>query len=155
MSEIEKLKQQVAIYKKLYEDKTAEFEALKNKEDINYLDGIHHKDLVEASIGQIIKEPDECWFEALECTLIVKGFIHEKGQVIEGTEIVNELGKEVNGHYPDFLTLKLVADYIEKHKDTIISPMLICESPLSGVIYRYDNYGNGEWQLVGTMLGYA
>lgn len=151
----EELKTQVAIYKKLYEDTKADFEAYKNKEDVNYLDGIHHKQFVEASIGQIVKEPQNCWFDALECKLVTNNCGKIKGQVIEGMQIVQELGKENNEHYPDFLTLQLVADYIKKYDDTIICPILICESPLSGVIYRYDNYGNGEWQLVGTMIGYA
>lgn len=33
--------------------------------------------------------------------------------------------------------------------------MVIAETPLSGHIYRYDNYGEKEWLEVGTTGGYA
>ena len=55
-------------------------------------------------------------------------------------------------------------DYLEKRNNCNIQISdsdvdncitVIAESPLSGAIYRYNNYGTKEWQLIGTMLGYA
>ncbi len=54
---------QIVFYKKLYEDLKNDFENYKNDKDINYLDGIHHKKLVEKSIGQTIDKPEECWWK--------------------------------------------------------------------------------------------
>ena len=50
----------------------------------------------------------------------------------------------------DFITLK---DISNKEPNKCIT--IIAENPLSGAIYRYKNYTKKEWQLIGTMLGYA
>ena len=50
----------------------------------------------------------------------------------------------------DFITLKDISD---KEPNKCIT--VIAESPLSGAIYRYNNYGKREWQLIGNMLGYV
>ena len=50
----------------------------------------------------------------------------------------------------DFVTLKQISDESPEECITVIA-----ESPLSGTIYRYNNYGDKKWQLIGTMLGYA
>ena len=102
------------------------------KEDINYLDRLHHKQLVDKSIGQIIDHPEECWFDIFEVKVI-------KNDKLYGVAI-NE----------DFVTLKQISDEDPENYITVIA-----ESPLSGEIYRYNNYGDKKWQLIGTMMGYC
>lgn len=120
------------IMKKLYDDLEKDFENYKNGKDINYLDGIHHKKLVEKSLGQIIDKPEDCWFDIVEVKIIIDNNLYG----IDSEK--------------DFITLKDIADKKPNNCITVIA-----ESPLSGAIYRYNNYGNKEWQLIGTMLGYA
>ena len=123
---------QIVFYKKLYEDLKNDFENYKNDKDINYLDGMHHKKLVEKSIGQTIDKPEECWFDFVEVKIIIDD------------KLYNANWKK------DFITLKDISD---KEPNNCIT--VIAESPLSGTIYRYNNYGKREWQLIGNMLGYA
>lgn len=122
----------VVIWKKLYEDLKEDFESYKKDKDINYLDGIHHKKLVEKSIGQIIENPEECWFDSIEVKII-------RNNILYGIDIEK-----------DFVTLKELAD---EHPEECFT--VIAESPLSGAIYRYNNNNKHEWQLIGTMFGYA
>ena len=123
---------EASLYKHLYNKTLEDFENYKEGKDINYLDGHHHKKLVEKSLGQIIKEPENCWFDAIEVRIIMEKRLYY-------------LGPEV-----DFITLKEISD---KHPDNSIT--VIAEGPLSGAIYRYNNYGDKEWQLIGNMFGYA
>ncbi len=129
---LEKKDTQIAFYKKLYEDLKNDFENYKNDKDINYLDGIHHKKLVEKSIGQIIDKPEECWFDSMEVKIIIDDKLYNANSE------------------NDFVTLKDISD---KEPNKCIT--VIAESPLSGTIYRYNNYGKREWQLIGNLLGYA
>lgn len=135
------------IWKTLYEGLKKDFEDYKNGKDINYLDNNHHKILVENSIGQVIKEPETIEFEDIECKVI----IHNK--LFTGWIIANDLGIVTEQEYPRFISLSQIANYVETNK--FGSCIVIAESPLSGAIYRYNNYNKKEWQLVGTMLGYA
>lgn len=120
------------IWKTLYENLKQDFEDYKNGRDINYLDNNHHKVLVENSIGQIIDKPEDCWFDSIEVKII-------RNNILYGVNIDK-----------DVITLKEISDEHPKEFMTVIA-----ESPLSGAIYRYNNYGKKEWQLVGTMYGYA
>lgn len=129
---LKKAQTDVALWKQLYKDLEEDFESYKKDKDINYLDNNHHKLLVEKSIGQIIDKPEELWFDAVEVRVI-------RNDILYGINIDK-----------DFITLKEISD---EHPDKCMT--VIAESPLSGAIYRYNNYGNKEWQLVGTMLGYA
>lgn len=131
-AEIEKKDKKLEILEQQYENIKNDFDSYKNNKDINYLDGIHHKKLVEKSIGQIIKKPEECYFDIFEVKVI-------RNNILYGVAI-NE----------DFVSLKQISDESPEECITVIA-----ESPLSGAIYRYNNYGNKEWQLIGTMLGYA
>lgn len=135
------------IWKVLYENLKQDFEDYKKGKDINYLDNNHHKVLVENSIGQVIKEPESIEFEDIECKVI----IHNK--LFTGWVIANDLGIVSEQEYPRFISLSQIANYVETNK--FGSCMVIAESLLSGAIYRYNNYNKKEWQLVGTMLGYA
>ena len=123
---------QIAFYKKLYEDLKNDFENYKNNKDINYLDGIHHKKLVEKSIGQIIDKPEDCWFDSVEVKIIIDDKLYNANSE------------------NDFVTLKDISDKEPNNCMTVIA-----ENPLSGAIYRYNNYGKREWQLIGNLLGYA
>lgn len=129
---LKKAKAEVALWKALYENLKQDFEDYKNGRDINYLDNNHHKILVENSIGQIIDKPEDCWFDSIEVKIIRNNILYR----------VN-IDK-------DFITLKEISD---EHPEEFMT--VIAESPLSGAIYRYNNYGKKEWQLVGTMYGYA
>ena len=120
------------IPKYLYDKLNEDFESYKNGKDINYLDNNHHKKLVEKSIGQIIKNPDECWFDTIEVKII-------RNNILYGVDIDK-----------DFVTLKELSD---EHPEECFT--VIAESPLSGAIYRYNNNGKHEWQLIGSMYGYA
>lgn len=120
------------LWKALYEGLKKDFEDYKNGRDINYLDNNHHKILVENSIGQIIDNPEECWFDSIEVKII-------RSNILYGVNIDK-----------DFITLKEISDENPEECITVIA-----ESPLSGAIYRYNNYGKKEWQLIGTMFGYA
>lgn len=129
---LKKAKAEVALWKALYENLKQDFEDYKNGRDINYLDNNHHKILVENSIGQIIDKPEDCWFDSIEVKIIRNNILYR----------VN-IDK-------DFITLKEISD---EHPEEFMT--VIAESPLSGAIYRYNNYGKKEWQLIGTMYGYA
>lgn len=129
---LEKKDSKIALLEQLNKKLQNDFDNFKKDKDINYLDGIHHKQLVEKSIGQIIDKPEECWFNIFEVKVI-------KNHMLYGVA-TNE----------DFVTLKQISD--ESPEDCIT---VIAESPLSGAIYRYNNYGDKKWQLIGTMLGYA
>lgn len=129
---LKKAKAEVAFWKALYENLKQDFEDYKNGRDINYLDNNHHKILVENSIGQIINKPEDCWFDSIEVKIIRNNILYR----------VN-IDK-------DFITLKEISD---EHPEEFMT--VIAESPLSGAIYRYNNYGKKEWQLIGTMYGYA
>lgn len=131
-AELEKKDTIIVLYKQMYENLRKDFENYRNDKDINYLDGIHHKQLVEKSIGQKIDKPEECWFDIFEV------------QVIKNNKLYGVAIQE------DFVTLKQISDESPEQCITVIA-----ESPLSGAIYRYNNYGKKEWQLIGTMLGYA
>jgi hypothetical protein len=120
------------LWEHMYKNLSDDFNNYKQGKDINYLDNNHHKQLVEKSIGQIIKQPEECWFDAIEVKII-------RNNILYGANIEK-----------DFITLKEISD---EHPNECIT--VIAESPLSGAIYRYNNYGKQEWQLIGTMLGYA
>lgn len=130
--EIEKKDSKIKILEQLYKNIKSDFDDYKNNKDINYLDGIHHKELVKKSIGQIIDKPEECWFDKIEVKVMKNDTLHKV---------------DIND---DFITLKQISD---SDPDACIT--VIAESPLSGAIYRYNNYGNKKWQLIGTMLGYA
>lgn len=132
LSLLEKKDNKIALLEDVYKELQNDFDNLKKDKDINYLDGIHHKKLVEKSIGQIIDKPEECWFDIFEVKVI-------KNNKLYGVAI-NE----------DFVTLKQISDESPEECITVIA-----ESPLSGTIYRYNNYGDKKWQLIGTMLGYA
>lgn len=129
---LKKTKAEVAFWKALYENLKQDFEDYKNGRDINYLDNNHHKILVENSIGQIINKPEDCWFDSIEVKIIRNNILYR----------VN-IDK-------DFITLKEISD---EHPEEFMT--VIAESPLSGAIYRYNNHGKKEWQLIGTMYGYA
>lgn len=129
---LEKKNNKIALLEQLYKELQNDFDNFKKDKDINYLDGIHHKKLVEKSIGQMIDKPEECWFDIFEVKVI-------KNNMLYGITI-NE----------DFITLKQISDTDPDNCITVIA-----ESPLSGAIYRYNSYGKKEWQLIGTMLGYA
>lgn len=129
---LEKEQSKSLLYKQQYEKISNDFENYKKDKDINYLDGIHHKKLVEKSIGQIIDKPEECWFDSIEVKII-------KDNKLYSTETTE-----------DFISLKEISDKAPEECITVIA-----ESSLSGAIYRYNNYHNKEWQLIGTMLGYA
>lgn len=129
---LEQSQADVKIWKTLYENLKQDFEDYKKGKDINYLDNNHHKILVENSIGQIIDKPEDCWFDSIEVKIIRNNFLY-------GVNIDK-----------DFITLKEISD---KHPEEFMT--VIAESPLSGAIYRYNNYGKKEWQLIGTMYGYA
>lgn len=129
---LEKKNNKIALLEQSYKELQNDFDNFKKDKDINYLDGIHHKKLVEKSIGQIIDKPEECWFDIFEVKVI-------KNNKLYGVAI-NE----------DFVTLKQISDESPEECITVIA-----ESPLSGTIYRYNNYGDKKWQLIGTMLGYA
>ena len=130
--EIEKKDNTIALLKVMNEELKHDFEEFKKDKDINYLDNNHHKVLVENSLGQKIDKPEECWFDAIEIKVIRNNILY---------------GININ---KDFITLKEISD---KHPEECIT--VIAESPLSGAIYRYNNYGNKEWQLIGSMIGYA
>lgn len=127
-----KEKEKYILINQLYENLKDDFDSYKKDKDINYLDNNHHKKLVEKSIGQIINNPEECWFDGVEVKII-------RNNILYGVNIDR-----------DFITLKEISD---EHPDMCMT--VIAESPLSGAIYRYNSYGKKEWQLVGTMYGYA
>ena len=129
---LEKKDNKIALLEQSYKELQNDFDNFKKDKDINYLDGIHHKKLVEKSIGQIIDKPEECWFDIFEVKVI-------KNNKLYGVAI-NE----------DFVSLKQISDESPEECITVI-----VESPLSGTIYRYNNYGDKKWQLIGTMLEYA
>ena len=131
----EKIKKQsteITTYKHLYEETKRDFEYYKNDKDINYLDNNHHKLLVEKSLGQTIDKPEDCWFDIFEVKIIRNNMLY---------------GVAIND---DFVTLKQISD---EHPEDCIT--VIAESPLSGAIYRYNNYNDKKWQLIGNMIGYA
>lgn len=130
--ELEKKDNKIAFLDQIYKELQEDFEKFKNNKDINYLDGRHHKQLVEKSIGQVIDKPEECWFDIFEVKVIKNSKLYGIG--------IND----------DFVTLKQISDEDPEECITVIA-----ESPLSGAIYRYNNFGKKEWQLIGTMLGYA
>lgn len=130
--ELEKKDNTIALLKVLNEELKNDFEKFKKDKDINYLDNNHHKVLVENSLGQTIDKPQDCWFDAVEVKIIRNNILYR----------VN-IDK-------DFITLKEISDEHPKECVTVIA-----ESPLSGAIYRYNNYGKKEWQLIGNMIGYA
>lgn len=130
--QLKKKDNKIALLEQLYKELQNDFDNFKKDKDINYLDGIHHKKLVEKSIGQIIDKPEECWFDIFEVKVIKNNKLYEVA--------INE----------DFVTLKQISDESPEECITVIA-----ESPLSGTIYRYNNYGDKKWQLIGTMLGYA
>ena len=121
------------LWEHMYKNLLDDFNNYKNNKDINYLDNNHHKFLVEKSIGQTIDKPEECWFDQAEVKIIIDDTIY--------TNVTSD----------DFITLQEIANIFPKNCCITV----IAESPLSGAIYRYNNYGKKEWQLVGTMLGYA
>lgn len=123
----------VKLWQIMYKNLKEDFEKYKKDKDINYLDGNHHKLLVEKSIGQTIDKPEECWFDQIEVKIIIDNTTY--------TNITSD----------DFITLQEIANIFPKNSCITV----IAESPLSGAIYRYNNYGKNEWQLIGIMLGYA
>ena len=132
LEELEKKDNTIALLKVLNKELKNDFEKFKKDKDINYLDNNHHKVLVENSLGQTIDKPQDCWFDAVEVKII-------RNNILYGVNIDK-----------DFITLKEISD---EHPEECVT--VIAESPLSGAIYRYNNYGKKEWQLIGNMIGYA
>jgi hypothetical protein len=108
-----------------------------NKTEINYLDAIHHKCEVCKSFGKEIEHPEKTWMESLETIVIEKGLDINQDRILEFDE--------------EFITLK----DIEKKASKNALILVIAESPLGGVVYRYGNYRPEKWQVVGVLYGYA
>lgn len=77
--------------------------------------------------------------------------INDTVKVIVGDEIKKVEWKDAHNQYGHYTTL---ADIQAQFKEYYCF-MVIAESPLSGAIYRFNNYGTNEWYKVGTMCGYA
>ena len=111
------------------------------KKDINYLDAIHNKDEVLKDLGSIMEHPEDIWVERAECLVL---------DLFSNKIDLNLIPKHEDKYEEEFITLQDIAN---------LNPngfyKVICESPLGGVIYRYNNNLQHEWQLVGIMYGYA
>lgn len=60
-----------------------------------------------------------------------------------------------NGEYYQITFKDMMKEIEAKNKSKISSFIMIAESGLDGVVYRYNNYGDGELLEVGTTKGYA
>ena len=72
--------------------------------------------------------------------------------VIANKEIVPFEWSEETPELGGFVTLEDIQKQLE---DKYSSFIVIQESPLSGKIYRFNNYGKKVWYEVGNMCGYA
>jgi len=59
------------------------------------------------------------------------------------------------GEYYEVSFKDIMKEIEEKEKKKIDSFIMIAESGLSGIIYRYNNYGTKELLIVGKTDGYA
>ena len=98
-------------------------------------ENIYKSENVESEIGDFIENPEEYWFDILEV------------KILRFEELISI---RAFGSDRDFISLKEISDKYPNECLTVIA-----ESPLKGEIYRYNNYGDKEWQLVGKMIGYA
>lgn len=60
-----------------------------------------------------------------------------------------------NGKYYEFSFKDIMKEIETKEKKKIVYFIMIAESGLSGIIYRYNNYREKELLIVGTTKGYA
>lgn len=58
-------------------------------------------------------------------------------------------------HNEEYMTIQEVIDEAKKSEYFNLTFIIICESELSGTIYRYNNYGKDEVVVCGEMGGYA
>ena len=63
---------------------------------------------------------------------------------------MNEKGEYYQVSFKD-----IMKEIEQKEKKKIDTFIMIAESGLSGIIYRYNNYGGKELLIVGTTKGYA
>ena len=52
------------------------------------------------------------------------------------------------------ITLKDIEDRAKKEFKHVVLITVLAESPLSGAVYQYGNYG-GYWTKIGDLIGYA
>ena len=62
---------------------------------------------------------------------------------------------EWGGETPELGGIVTLEEIQKQLENEYYSFMVIQESPLSGAIYRFNNYGKKEWCEVGNMCGYA
>ena len=60
-----------------------------------------------------------------------------------------------NGKYYEINFQDMMNEIEAKENSKISSFIMIAESGLDGVVYRYNNYGKGEIVEIGTTIGYA
>lgn len=60
-----------------------------------------------------------------------------------------------NGKYYEVSFKDIMREIEQKEKKKVDSFIMIAESGLSGIIYRYNNYGGKELLIVGETKGYA
>ena len=95
--------------------------------------------MVVNGLGKEIEKPEEIIFDVTEVLVI---------DILHRIYPVNDFSRMSD--YPDLISLKDISD---KYPSGCYK--VIVETPLSGAIYRYNNYGKQEWIKIGVMMGYA
>lgn len=88
----------------------------------------------DIKIDDIIEQPEKVIFDKIETRIIIYS------RIISPDDITSN----------NFITLEEISN---KFPNTCIEVKM--ESGISGRIYRYNNYNDKKWQLVGYTIGYA
>lgn len=98
---------------------------------------------------QIKEDIEICQFDGTEVNAVYTGGLSDLKNV---TNKLKWRTKEVE-YLGDLKFLKL-SEIAEQLKDSTRMITIISESPLSGEIWQYGNYGDSWWKI-GTICGYA
>ena len=102
---------------------------------------------------KMITNPEEfdiCPFDGINVSRVYLGGVTDLEKVILTWRTDEERSKIMGVKYY-VLTLKEIADQLHEETDLIT---VIVQSPLSGEIYQWGNYGD-EWWQIGELDGYA
>ena len=131
-------KGQACPFRSLSNDYCDEYEKIKKKLDM--LDYYRHNKVV----GEFVKGTTKLWWENIR--IIVDNKTKEIWQYWEGTS------KDKTITLND--CLKIAKKELGYKNDGVI--LIICESYLKGIIYRYGNYANcKDFEIAGKMHGFA
>lgn len=129
-----------SVYMKMSKEHLVKIIGVKN-DAISYITSQKEK-FRGIELGKEIENPEEVLIE--KGCAFVKTILNE---IMDLSQVPSEYDET---EYPSLISLKTIEEHIKCPCYEVIY-----ETPMGGYIYRYNNYGNKEWIIVGVMYGFA